>query len=105
MDESGMPLDHKPPKVIVLKGTKKVHCRTSGNKAQITVLACGNAAGHVIPPMVIFEGKRLNPEWMKGEVPDTLYGMSDKGWTNMELFSYWMSELFVPNIPPPDVAS
>lgn len=32
MDESGMPLDHKPPKVIVPKGTKKVHCHTSGNK-------------------------------------------------------------------------
>ena len=95
-----MPLDHKPPKFIVQKGRKKVHCQTSGNKAQITVLACGNAAGCMIPPMVIFEGKRLNPEWTKGEVPDTLYGMSDKGWTDMELFSYWMSDLFIAHIPP-----
>lgn len=99
MDESGMPLDHKPPKVVTLKGTKKVHCHTSGNKAQITILACANAAGNVIPPMVIFEGKRLNPEWTKGEVPDTLYGMSDKGWTDMELFRNWMTSLFIPNIP------
>ena len=83
MDESGMPLDHKPSKVVTLRGTKKVHCRTSGNKAQITILACANAAGGVIPPMVIFEGKRLNPDWTKGEVPCTLYGMSDKGWTDM----------------------
>lgn len=50
--------------------------------------------------MVIFQGKRLNPEWTKGEVPNTLYGMSDKGWTYMELFSYWMKDLFLPNIPP-----
>ena len=100
MDESGLPLDHKPAKVIALKGTKKVHCRTSGNKMQITVLACANAAGSVIPPMVIFEGKRLNPEWTKGEVPCTLYGMSDKGWTDMELFGYWMKDLFLPSIPP-----
>ena len=100
MDESGMPLDHKPPKVVALRGAKKVHCRTSGNKAQITVLACANAAGNVIPPMVIFEGKRLNPDWTKGEVPDTLYGMSDKGWTDMELFSYWMKDLFLAHIPP-----
>ena len=35
MDESGMPLDHKPPKVVARKGTRKVHCRTSGNKLQI----------------------------------------------------------------------
>lgn len=100
MDESGLPLDHKPSKVIALKGTKKVHCRTSGNKMQITILACASAAGSVIPPMVIFEGKRLNPEWTKGEVAGTLYGMSDKGWTDMELFSYWMKDLFLPNIPP-----
>ena len=100
MDESGMPLDHKPPKVVVPKGTKKVHCRTSGNKPQITVLACANAAGSVIPPMVIFEGKRLNAEWTKGEVPNTLYGMSDKGWTDMELFKHWMTDHFIPNIPP-----
>ena len=86
--------------MIALKGTKKVHCRTSGNKMQITILACASAAGTMIPPMVIFEGKRLNPEWTKGEVPCTLYGMSDKGWTDMELFSYWLKDLFLPNIPP-----
>ena len=91
---------HKPPKFIAQKGRKKVHYQTSGNKPQITVLACGNAAGCTIPPMVIFEGKRLNPEWTKGEVPDTLYGMSDKGWTDMELFSYWISDLFIAHIPP-----
>ena len=100
MDESGLPLDHKPPKVITLKGQKKVHCKTSGNKMQITVLACASAAGCVVPPMVIFEGKRLNPEWTKGEVPDTLYGMSDKGWTDMELFKEWMTSIFLPHIPP-----
>ena len=100
MDESGLPLDHNPSKVIAMKGARKVHCRTSGNKMQITILACANAAGTVIPPMVVFQGKRLNPEWTKGEVPCTLYGMSDKGWTDMELFSYWLKDLFIPSIPP-----
>ena len=100
MDESGMPLDHKPPMVVARRGIKKVHCRTSGNKSQITIIACANAAGSIIPPMVIFEGQRFNPEWSKGEVPDTLYGMSDKGWTDQELFYYWLTELFVKQIPP-----
>ena len=67
MDESGMPLDHKPPKVVARKGTRKVHCHTSGNKLQITVLVCANATGSVLP-MVTFEGQRFNPEWSKGEV-------------------------------------
>ena len=79
MDESGMPLDHKAPMVITRKGTKKIRCHTSGSKAQITILACANAAGTTLPPMVIFNGQRFNPEWSKGEVPNPLYGMSDKG--------------------------
>ena len=43
MDESGMPLDHRQPKRIAPKGTKKVHGPSSGNKTQITILACANA--------------------------------------------------------------
>ena len=100
MDETGMPLDHKPPKVVARKGMKKVHCRTCGSKGQITMLVCANAAGSVIPPIVIFEGQRFNPEWSKDEVPDTLYGMSEKGWTDQEMFFFWMTELFVKHIPP-----
>ena len=40
--------------------------------------------------MVIFEGKYLNYEWTIGEVPGTTYGMSEKGWTDQQLFLYWL---------------
>ena len=60
VDETRMPLDPKSPNIITKKGVKKVRYRTSGRKGQITVVACGNAAGQVIPPMVIFEAKKLN---------------------------------------------
>ena len=39
-DETGMPLDHHPPKVIAVRGQKKVCSRTSGNKLQVTVIVC-----------------------------------------------------------------
>ena len=54
------------------------------------MIGCGNAVGQSIPPMVIFEGKYLNHEWTVGEIPGTLYGMSDKGWTDQELFLFWL---------------
>ena len=53
-DESGMPLEHKIAKVIVIKGAKKVRQVSSGNKTQITILGCVSAAGQTIPPMVVF---------------------------------------------------
>lgn len=79
VDESGLPLDHCPAKVVSHKGQKKVCSRTSGNKSQITVIACVSAAGHALPPFVIFDAKRLNYEWTKGEVVGTTYGLSAKG--------------------------
>ena len=100
MDESGMPLDAKQLKRVAKKGMKKVHGQSSGDKSQITLVACGNAAGTVLPPMLIFKGERLNHEWTRGEVPNTLYGMSENGWIDQELFFYWLKDLFLKYIPP-----
>ena len=66
VDETGMPLDHRPPKIITKRGQKKVHYCTSGNKSQITVIGCISAAGHAIAPFVIFNAKSLNKEWTVG---------------------------------------
>ena len=76
-DESGLPLEHCPSAVVTTKEQKHARVVTSGNKKQITVLACGNAAGYVIPPLVIFARKTMNAELAIGEIPSTMYGFSD----------------------------
>ncbi len=70
-DETGMPLDPKPPKVLVKKGVKHPQSITTGDKTQITVLACCNAAGYVLPPFVIYDRKTLKPE--RCQVQCTVY--------------------------------
>ena len=50
--------------------------------------------------MVIFKGEQFNHEWSKGEVPNTLYGMSENGWIDQELFYYWLDRLFLEHITP-----
>ena len=90
VDESGMPLEHKQPKRVAQRGAKKVYRRSSGNKAQITIVACASATGVALPPMVIFQGARLNHALTEGEVPGTLYGVSDKGWIDQTLFFHWL---------------
>ena len=70
-DESGIPLDPRPPNVIAKKGQKKVGYRVSGEKEQITILGCANAIGQALPPMVIFDGKYLNYQWTADQVPGT----------------------------------
>ena len=94
VDETGMPLDPKAPNVIAERGAKKVRYRASGKKGQVTIVACANAAGQAIPPMVIFDAKKLNHAWTAHEIPGTKYGLSDKGWINTDLFEGWLVEHF-----------
>ena len=47
MDETGMPLKLKQ---TTPRGIKKVHGSSSGNKMQITILACASAVGTMLPP-------------------------------------------------------
>ena len=95
VDESGMLLDPKAPNVVAVKGAKKVRYRSSGRKGQVTFVGCGNASGQVIPPMIIFDAKKLNHAWTQKEVPGTKYGLSDKGWITTDLFEAWLMEHFL----------
>ena len=98
-DESGFSMDHKPGKLIGLKTERCLNMTTSGNKAQLTVLACVSAAGYAIPPMIIFDRQRLQKEFTVGEIPGTLYGLSKKGWIDSELFDNWFNNHFLPHSP------
>ena len=99
-DESGLPLDHKPGKVISARDLKGLNVATSGDKAQLTVLACACASGYALPPLIIFDRKRLKPEHTKGEVPGTIYGLSHNGWIDSEIFEDWFEQHFLTHVPP-----
>ena len=71
-DESGLPLNSKCAKVVDKSGSKSPSFVTGGDKSQLTVLACSNAAGYAIPPFVIFGRQSLNQGMSKSEVPGTL---------------------------------
>ena len=45
--------------------------------------------------VVFFSGKKFNHDLSKGEVPGTLYGMSDSGWMDQELFFNWFANHFL----------
>jgi len=99
--ETGLPLDHTPSSVVAVKGQKHAHALTAGNKKQITVLACSNAAGYMLAPLVIFGRKVLNLDLTVGEVPGTCYGLSDNGWMDGEIFEKWFTHHFLVHAPSP----
>ena len=70
MDESGFPLNLKSTKGIFEVGTQNAAAVNSGNKTQITVLACVNAVGYCLPPMVIFDREKFSLELANGKIQE-----------------------------------
>ena len=89
-----MPLNPSPPHLVATRGMKNPSAVGSGDKSQITVLACCSASGYVLPPFVILDRLSLKQDFTVGEVPGTVYGLSKKGWIDGELFEMWFVRHF-----------
>jgi len=96
----GMSFEHQPPKIVICREQKKVMGGTSGNKAQVTLIACVSVTGQAIPPFITFKAKMLNHDWTKREVPGTRYGLSDKGWVDTYLFKKWLKDYLLEHTVP-----
>ena len=99
VDESGFPLQAHKSCVVAEKGCKHPTTVTTGDKAQITVIACVNASGAKLPPMVIFDRKVLKADLTLNEVPETIYALTDNGWSNSEVFDIWFHNHFLAYAP------
>lgn len=87
MDESGLPLNNRPPKVIAEKGKREVVSLTSVERGEnVTIVACCNASGNFIPPLVIFKGVRQRPELQDSLPTGAVACMSDSGYINEDIF-------------------
>jgi len=99
-DESGFPLAHRPGKRIAGKGQKHVLTVTSDSKSRVTVLACVNAAGYAIPPLVVYARANLTKPLYKGEIPGTMYALSPgSGWMDGITFYEWFEHHFLEYAP------
>ena len=94
-DETGMPLNPLPLKVVSERGAKNPSNICGSTKSQVTVLACSSASGSTHPPYIVLARKTLNNEIAYNEVPGSRYGLSDKGWMDLHLFSKWFREHFL----------
>ncbi|XP_041357746.1 uncharacterized protein LOC121374707 [Gigantopelta aegis] len=93
IDEKGLMENHKPPNVASNKSVPVAVTLLSSNTT--TVIGCGNAIGHAIPPYLIFKGMRMRDELLEGCLPGANGTVSDSGWSNSEIFQKYLAEHFV----------
>lgn len=92
IDEKGCRLTiHHQQQVLARKGVKRVHLVAPEHAENVTIVACGNALGQAIPPMVLFKGKRKKDEWQDTMPPGTKIEMTDKGSMTTDTFIKWLN--------------
>jgi len=84
-DESGTPLSITNGKGLTDKEVRHVYQVCTSNNKQIYVLACFNAIGNYIPPLIVYPGERLRHSGIH-EFNEAIYGHTISGWMDSELF-------------------
>lgn len=91
VDESGFQtVQKKNPKVLAMKGKKRIGALSSAERGvNTTIVCCTNAAGVFIPPMIIFKRMRMDSSLGIGAPAGSLVEVSETGYINSELFLKW----------------
>lgn len=59
---------------------------------------CGNAAGHCLPPYVVYRAENMWSTWTENGPQGTCYNRSKNGWFDCACFEDWFESLFLPVI-------
>ena len=87
MNETGHTTVHKPSKVVLTCGRQQVGAITHAERgSNITRVYCEIAAGYYIPPMLIFQRKRIHPSLEHGASINTLFACTDFGLIDSDSF-------------------
>lgn len=91
MDEKGCQLTlHHQQTVLSHKGARRVHLVAPEHGENVSVVACANALGQTIPPLIIFKGVRVKPEWYITLPEESKILMTKKGSMTTDAFIQWL---------------
>ena len=92
MDETPVYFDMPASTTVNKKGCREVRIRSTGaEKRRFTVILACTAAGDMLPPMVIFKGKRALKTL---RIPaGVVVRVQPKGWNDAELTKVWVQHV------------
>ena len=99
-DETIVDLNKSTQKVVVTRRMKKAHSRQVASSEHVTIHCCVSAAGHSIPPFLIYKSAFPGGMYTRGGPEGALYGRQDSGFMDSELFLRWFQKLFVVHARP-----
>ena len=79
-DETNFTDDPGSKTVICRRGRRRVERKSNHSKSAVSVMFCGNAAGELIPPMVVYKAENCYLGWTEGGPNNTIYANTKSGW-------------------------
>jgi len=92
MDEKGFMkgIGEEVKVVIPRREEEAIPCQL-GNREWVTVIEAISGAGELLPAFVIFEGKKVQDQWVNLKMDERMkIAVSEKGWTDSELGLEWL---------------
>ncbi|KUF93002.1 serine/threonine-protein kinase nek3 [Phytophthora nicotianae] len=91
MDETAFQTRKKSKKVIAVRGSSNVWCLDPSVNFHLSIVACGSAAGFVVPPMYILPGKTVEWDIMdECGASSAAVTTSPSGFINTYMFQRWL---------------
>ncbi len=88
-DETNLTDDPGAKKAIFKRGVKYAEQIRNHSKSTISTMFCGNAAGDMVPPYIVFKAENLWKGWCLNGPKGSRYNTSPSGWFNGFIYSDW----------------
>ncbi|OQR85929.1 hypothetical protein ACHHYP_11172 [Achlya hypogyna] len=100
-DETGFNPRPRAGKVLARKGSSNVWSRVMSVNFHLSFLACVSATGHIIPPLILLQGRRLPIDETHDALsvlPTAVVTGTPSGFINSKTFEEWL-EFFAASVP------
>lgn len=101
-DETNLTDDPGRQKVLCRRGSKRVEMIVDSSKSSTSVMMAATAAGHLLPPYVVYKSVHLYPTWIEGGPEGAMYNRTKSGWFDSATFEDWFDKILIPyfrNLP------
>ncbi|KAJ8930361.1 hypothetical protein NQ314_016839 [Rhamnusium bicolor] len=85
-------------KVLVKKGSKYPELIRNASKTSVSVMFCGNAAGELLPPYVVYRATKMWTTWTENGPKGSRYNVSASGWFDANIFTDWLECQMIPRL-------
>jgi hypothetical protein len=102
MDETGVALGVcTNTRVLASSLKKKAYVKSPEDREWVSIIECVSATGQKLRCAIVFKGQHLQSTWFTyGAVPNSLYTVSENGWTSNAIGLAWLLDIFIPETPP-----